>query len=72
MLVTDRQTLNPSVLKVSDPSKPERIHTSCRSESSNISLVDLDNERDNLKNGNRPNGQTWLPIKNVENHKESL
>ena len=39
-----RQTLNPSELKVSDPSKTELIHTSCRSESSNISLVVLDNE----------------------------
>ena len=37
-----RQTLNPSELKVSDQSKPELIHTSCRSESSNISLVVLD------------------------------
>ena len=39
-----RQTLNPSELKVSDPSMPELIHTSCRSESSNISLVVLDKE----------------------------
>ena len=30
--------------KVSDPSKPELIHTSCRSESSNISLVVLDKD----------------------------
>ena len=38
-----RQTLNPSELKASDPSSSELIHTSCRSESSNISLVVLDN-----------------------------
>ena len=45
-----RQTLNPSELKVSDQSKPELIHTSCRSESSNISLVvlDKDSESQNL------------------------
>jgi hypothetical protein len=43
------QTLNPSELKVSDPSKPEQIHTSCRSESSNISLVVLDKDRNLLK-----------------------
>ena len=30
---------------VSDPSKTEMIHTSCRSESSNISLVVLDKEQ---------------------------
>ena len=30
--------------KVSDPSRQELIHTSCRSESSNISLVVLDKE----------------------------
>ena len=44
-----RQTLNPSELKVSDPSKTELIHTSCRSESSNISLVVLDNDENLLK-----------------------
>ena len=37
-----RQTLNPSELIGERPAKPELIHTSCRSESSNISLVVLD------------------------------
>ena len=44
-----RQTLNPSELKVSDQSEPELIHTSCRSESSNISLVVLDNPYNSSK-----------------------
>ena len=47
-----RQTLNPSGLKVSDPSKTELIHTSCRSESSNISLVVLDNDGKSLQHIN--------------------
>ena len=37
-----RQTLNLSDLKGEWPVKPDLIHTSCRSESSNISLVVLD------------------------------
>ena len=39
-----RQTLNLSELKGERPAEPDLIHTSCRSESSNISLVVLDNE----------------------------
>ena len=37
-----RQTLNVSELKEERPAEPDLIHTSCRSESSNISLVVLD------------------------------
>ena len=37
-----RQTLNLSELIGERPAKPDLIHTSCRSESSNISLVVLD------------------------------
>ena len=39
-----RQTLNLSELKGERPAKPDLIHTSCRSESSNISLVVLDKD----------------------------
>jgi len=53
-----RQTLNPSELKVSDQSKPELIHTSCRSESSNISLVVLDKEWQPFQNGKKRYLQT--------------
>ena len=39
-----RQTLNLSELNGERPAKPDLIHTSCRSESSNISLVVLDKD----------------------------
>ena len=39
-----RQTLNLSQLKGERPAKPDLIHTSSRSESSNISLVVLDKD----------------------------
>ena len=38
------RTLNLSELKGEQPAKPDLIHTSCRSESSNISLVVLDKD----------------------------
>ena len=44
MLWLTWQTLNLSELKGERPAKTDLIHTSCRSESSNISLVVLDND----------------------------
>ena len=42
--MTDKTDTQPERTQGEDPSKPDLIHTSCRSESSNKSLVVLDKD----------------------------